>query len=73
MGIRATMYGSQKNHYPWLKSHENEEKIDNDYVLRNDHRTKTTQPISMILVSFFSEDTVLFNKIKICYIFLMLK
>ena len=53
MGFRATMYGSQKSHYPWLKCHENEEKIDNDYVLRNDHRIKTTQPISMILVSFF--------------------
>ena len=63
------MYGSQKSHYPWLKRHENEEKIDNDYVLRNDHRIKTTQPISMILVSFFSEDNVLSNEIKICYIF----
>ena len=65
------MYGSQKSHYPWLKYHENEEKIDNDYmyVLKNDHRTKTTQPISMILVSFFSEDNVLSDEIKICYIF----
>ena len=62
------MYGSQKNHYPWLKCHENEDKIDNDFVLRNDHRIKTTQPISMILVSFFSEDNVLSDEIKICYI-----
>ena len=60
------MYGSQKSHYPW---HENEEKIDNDYVLRNDHRIKTIQPISMILVSFFSEDNVVFDEIKICYNF----
>ena len=35
---------------------------------RNDHRIKTTQPISMILVSFFSEDNVLSDEIKICYI-----
>ena len=49
--------------------HENEEKIDNDYVLRNDHRIKTTQPISMTLISFFSEDNVLSDEIKICYIF----
>ena len=59
MGFRATMYGSQKNHYPWLKCHKHEEKIDNDYVLRNDHRIKSTQPISIILVSFFSEDNYL--------------
>ena len=63
------MYGSQESHYPWLKSHENEENIDNDYVFEKlDHRIKTTQPISMILVSFFSEDNVLFDEIKICYI-----
>ena len=64
-GFRATMYWSQKSHYPWLKCHENKEKIDNDYVWRNDHRIKTTQPISMILVSFFSEDSVLSDEIKI--------
>ena len=52
---------------PRLKSYENEKKIDNDYVLRNDHRIKTTQPISMILVSFFAEDNVLSDEIKICY------
>ena len=61
------MYGSQKSHYPWLKCHKNEEKIDNDYVLRNDHKIKITQPIPMILVSFFSEDNVLSDEIKICY------
>ena len=39
---------------PAWKCHENEEKIDNhDYVLRNYHRIKTTQTISMILVLFF--------------------
>ena len=58
MGSRATMYGSQKSHNPWLKCHENEEKIDND------HRIKTTQPISMILVSFFSEDNILSNEVN---------
>ena len=63
------MYGSHKSHYPWLKCHENEEKIDNDYVLRNDHRIKTTQPIAIILVPFFSEDNVLSDEIKISYIF----
>ena len=56
-----------EKHYPCLKCHENEEKIDR--VMRNDHRIKTTQPISwilvsilpnhMILVSFFSENNVL--------------
>ena len=44
--------------------HENEEKIEKDHVLRNDHRIKTTQPISMILVSFFSEDNVLSDENK---------
>ena len=66
------MYGSQKNHYPCLKCHKNEEKIENDCVLRNDHSIKITQPISMILVSFFSEDNdndeikiVIFFNIKV--------
>ena len=63
------MYGRQKNHYPWLKHYTNEVKIDNDAVLRNDNRIKTTQPILMILLSFFSEDNGLSDKIKICYIF----
>ena len=52
-----------------MSDHESKEKFDNDYVLRNDHRIKTTQPISMILVSFFLEDNVLSDEIKICYIF----
>ena len=56
------MYGSQKSHYPWLKCHDNEENIDNVYVLRYDHRIKT-------LVSLFSEDYVVCDEIKICYIF----
>ena len=30
----------RKNHNPWLKYHENEDKIDNDDVFRNDHRIK---------------------------------
>ena len=65
MGLRATMYGNQKSRYPWLKYHEKEEKIENDYVLRNDHIIKTTQPVSMILVLFFSEDNVLSDEKKI--------
>ena len=53
------MYGSQESQYPWRKCQKNEEKLDNDYVFRTDHRiNKTTQPISMFLVSFFSEDKV---------------
>ena len=52
-----------------MSREENEEKIGNDHVLRNDYRIKTTQPISIILVSFFSEDNVLSDEIKICYIF----
>ena len=59
------MYGSPKSHYLWLKCHENEEKIENDH----DHRIKTTQPISMILVSLFSEDNVLSDEITIGYTF----
>ena len=56
----------QKCHYPWMKCHVNEEKIDTDKVLRNDHIIKTTQPISMILVSFFSEiKNAIFSSIKV--------
>ena len=33
-------------------------------VLCNDYRFKTTQPISMILVSFFSDDNVLSDEMK---------
>ena len=33
-------------------------------LLRNGHRIKTTQPISMVLVSFFSEYNVLSDEIK---------
>ena len=62
------VHGSQKNHYPRLKCHENEKKMDNDYVLRNDH-IESKLLNSMILVSFFSEDNVLSDEIKICYIF----
>ena len=67
-GLQATMYGSRKSHYPSQKCHENEEKIDNDYVLRNDHRIKT-QPISMILVSIFSEDNAYLMKSKYAIFF----
>ena len=63
------MYGSQKSHNPWLERHKNEDKISNDYILRYYNRIKTTQPISMILVSSFSEDNVLSDDIKIWYIF----
>ena len=63
----ASGHQCMKSYNPWLKRHENEEKNDNDHVLRNDHRFKTTQPISKILVSFFSEDNVLSDEIKICY------
>ena len=65
------MNGSQKSHYPCLKRHENQKPEKNDivHVLMNDHRIKSTQPISLILVSFFSEDNVLSDEIKICNIF----
>ena len=63
MGFRA-MYGSQRSHNPWLKCHENEENIENDYVMRNDHGIKTTEPILMIFVSFFSEDNFFSDEIK---------
>ena len=45
--------------------HENEEKIDDDHVLRNYHRIKTSPQIPMILVSFFSEDNILSDATKI--------
>ena len=58
----------RKTIIPDWKCHENEEKIENDDVLRNDHKIKTTQPISMILVWFFSENNVSSDEMKICYI-----
>ena len=64
MCFRATMYGSQKSHYLWLKCHENEEKTDNDYVFRNVHRINTAQPISMNLVSFFHKTILYLLKSK---------
>ena len=39
-----------------------------DCVLRNCCRINTIEPNHMILVSIFSEDNVLSNEIKICYI-----
>ena len=67
MGVRATMYGSQKSHYPCLKiCHENEEKLTITSFWEITIESKLyTEPISMILVSFFSEDNVLSDKIKI--------
>ena len=62
MGFRATMYGSQKSHYSGVKCRENEEKIGNDYVLRNYHRIRTWY--RSFQKTFFSSD-----EIKICYIF----
>ena len=43
-------------------------KLDIDYVFRNDHKIKTTQPTSMILVSIFLEDNHLSDEIEKCYI-----
>ena len=40
-----------------------EENYSLDYVLRNDNIIKTTQPISIILVSFFSEGNVFSDEI----------
>ena len=44
-------------------------KFVNECVSRIGCRINTTEPNHMILVSFFSEDNVLSDKIKICYIF----
>ena len=61
MGFRATMYGSQKSHNPWLKCHENEEKIESDYVLRNDHiESKLFNQFQWSWYHSFSEDNALF-------------
>ena len=38
-------------------------------VSRSDCRINTTEPNQMILVSFLSEDNVLYDEIEICYIF----
>ena len=46
--------------------------IKNDNVLRNDHKIKTTQQISTISVSFFSEDNVLSDE-EIDAIFFFIK
>ena len=43
--------------------------IVNDCVSRNGSRINTTKPNHFILVSFFSEDNVLCDENKICYIF----
>ena len=70
------MYGSHKSHYPWLKCHENEEKIDNYYVWEITIESKLlNQFVNNLqdLVSFFSEDNILSNEIKISYIFLISK
>ena len=44
-------------------------KFVNDSVSRNGCRINPTEPNHVILVSFFSEDHVLSDEIKICYIF----
>ena len=62
MGTRAQKYPKST---PLLKRHENEEKSDIDHVLRNEH---TINLVSLMLVSFFSEDNVLsdeFSNIKV--------
>ena len=43
-------------------------KFVNDCISRNGCRIYTTEPNQMILVSFFSEDNILSDEIKICYI-----
>ena len=58
------MYENQKTIIPDLNCHENEDKFSNDYVLRNDHRNKTTQPIQIITVSFSSEANFYLMKSK---------
>ena len=63
MGVRATMYGSQKSHYPCLK-------IDNDHIFRNDYTIKTTQPISMILVQYHSFQKTMFDLMKLKYMYI---
>ena len=66
---RATMYGSQKSHNPWLECHENEQKIIyNDDVFRNDHRIKTTQTNfnDLGIILFRRQCFIWWN--KICYI-----
>ena len=55
IGFRATMYGWQKKTIiHWLRCHENEEKIDNDYVLRNDpwNQNYSTNSNDLIIILF---------------------
>ena len=54
---------------PYVNCSRRFKKIVNDRVSRNGFRINTTEPNHMILVSFFSEDNVLSDEIKICYIF----
>ena len=41
----------------------------NECVSRNGYRINTTAPNHMIVVSFLSEDNILSDEIKICYVF----
>ena len=56
MGFPETMYGWPQRVNSWTLNLENGTKTENDYVSRNGHRIKTTQPNSIILVSLFSEE-----------------
>ena len=69
MGSRATMYGSQKSHNPDWNVMKMKRKLTMTTFSEMIIEIKTTQPISMILVSFFSEDNVLSDEIKIYNIF----
>ena len=45
------------------------QKFVNDCLSRNGCTINTAEPNQMIFVSFFSEDSVLSDEIKLCYIF----
>ena len=59
----ATLYGSHIQQFPWLWTHKNETKITD--VSRKGPRIKTTQPNSMILVSFFQKKMFYLIKSKL--------
>ena len=53
----------------YTRRNKKQKKIVNDCLSRNGCRINTTEPNQMILVSFLSEDNVLSDEFKICYIF----
>ena len=66
VSVNGHMKGHFRHNLCRLIGRKNQAKFENDCVSRNGHRIKTTQPNSMILVSFSSAEDALFNDVKKC-------